>query len=287
MSDQVVATGNQVTDKDIVSKLKNEYKQVEVKNLGFPTETVSLPSKGYLYPTDSPLSSGEIKMRYMTAKDEDILTSQNLIKSGKVLDELFKSLIVSPIEYDDLYLGDKNAVMIAARILGYGKDYKVEMKDPTDPEAETTIVTIDLSELKEKEVNFDIFTPGVNRCSFTLPASKIQIEFQLPTTALEKQIKEDLKGLKKNGMSSAGVDREFTTRLKRLIVSVNGDESRTGINNFVDNMLAIDSRSLREYIKEISPDVIMKFQYYSENTGETKEVGIPLDAGYFWPDING
>ena len=94
----------------------------------FPTEMVELPSKGLVYPEDSPLRSGQVEMKYMTAKEEDILTNQNYIKQGIVLDKLLKSLIVSKIDYDDLILGDKNAIIVAARILGYGKDYTFKYK---------------------------------------------------------------------------------------------------------------------------------------------------------------
>ena len=94
----------------------------------FPTEVVELPSKGLIYPPSSPLSSGQIEMKYMTAREEDILTNQNYIKQGVVLEKLLKSLIVTKIEYDELIIGDKNAVMVAARVLGYGKDYEFEVK---------------------------------------------------------------------------------------------------------------------------------------------------------------
>ena len=87
----------------------------------FPTEVVDLPSKGLLYPKENPLSSGQIEVKYMTAKEEDILTSANLIKSGRVIEKLLESLIVDKsIKVDDILVGDKNAILIAARILAYG-----------------------------------------------------------------------------------------------------------------------------------------------------------------------
>ena len=90
----------------------------------FPTETIKLPSKGLLYPKDHPLASGEIEMKYMTAKEEDILTNQNFINNGTVLDKLLQSLIITKVNFNDLFLGDKNAILIASRVLGYGKDYE-------------------------------------------------------------------------------------------------------------------------------------------------------------------
>ena len=94
--------------------------------LNIPTEIVDLPSKGLLYPKDNPLSSGKIEMKYMTAKEEDILTNQNFIKSGVVIDKLLQSLIISKINYNDLLIGDKNAIMLASRILSYGANYEFD-----------------------------------------------------------------------------------------------------------------------------------------------------------------
>ena len=99
----------------------------------FPTEMVTLPSKGLLYPEESPLKKGEIEMKYMTAREEDILTNQNLIENGTVIDKLLQSLIITPINYNDLLIGDKNAVLVAARILGYGKDYEFEYNGEKKP----------------------------------------------------------------------------------------------------------------------------------------------------------
>src|SRR6056300_2024886 len=124
-----------MSDKDIAEKLRLENETKQLRDYKFPTEVIELPSKGLVYPKDNPLSSGKVEMKYMTAKEEDILTTQSYIKDGSVLDRLFQSLIISngegqPIKYVDLVTGDKNAIMIAARILGYGKDYEVEITDP-------------------------------------------------------------------------------------------------------------------------------------------------------------
>jgi hypothetical protein len=135
--------------------------------LKLPTEKVSLPSKGLLYPKDSPLAKGEIEMKYMTAKEEDILTNANYIKQGVVIDKLLQSLIVTPINYDELLIGDKNAILIAARILGYGKDYTFKyMLNNQEYEA-----TVDLSTLDEKAIDENLFKKGANDFSFTLPKS--------------------------------------------------------------------------------------------------------------------
>ena len=101
---------------------------MEQTSYKFPSEMVTLPSKGLLYPEDSPLRKGEIEMKYMTAREEDILTNQNLIQNGTVIDKLLQALIITPINYNDLLVGDKNAIMVAARILAYGKEYKVAVQ---------------------------------------------------------------------------------------------------------------------------------------------------------------
>ena len=101
----------------------------------FPSEVIDLPSEGKLYPEGHPLKDGKIEIKYMTAKEEDILTSQNLIKKGVVIDRLIDSLILTDgVKQDDLVLGDKNAVMVAARILAYGPEYACEVTNPNTSE---------------------------------------------------------------------------------------------------------------------------------------------------------
>jgi len=150
----------------------------------FPTEMVELPSKGLLYPKDSPLASGKIEMKYMTAREEDILTNQNYIQQGVVIDKLLQSLIVTPINYGDLLVGDKNALLIASRILGYGKDYEFEYKGQKE--------VIDLSALQPKEINYEALKAGKNEFSFTTPATKTNITFKLLTHADEQAVDQEI-----------------------------------------------------------------------------------------------
>ena len=275
-------TAMEMTDEELKANLMADYKQTSVKKSNFPTEIVPLPSKGLLYPEEHPLSEGTIEMKYMTAKEEDILTSQNLIKQGVVLDKLFESLIITPINYGDLFVGDKNAVMVAARILGYGKDYVVEVDDPFSPSTKQK-VTIDLTQIEHKEVDYSLFEHRKNEFDFELPQSKRVVTFRLMTHSLDKQIQTEIKGMNKTTVRT-GIDRELTTRLKNLIIAVDGESGRATINNFVDNELfAMDSRALRTYMKEISPDLDMTFTFISEATGEVKEMDIPMDVSFFWP----
>ena len=128
----------------------------------FPTEEVDLPSKGLIYAKDNPLSSGKVEMKYMTAKEEDILSNQSYIQKGIVLDKLLKSLLIDKkINIEDLIIGDKNSLLIASRVLGYGKEYKVMVKDEE--------YTIDVSTLDNKPIDEDLYEAGKNEFSFTLP----------------------------------------------------------------------------------------------------------------------
>jgi len=243
----------------------------------FPTEIVELPSKGLIYPKDNPLSSGKVEMKYMTAKEEDILTNQNYIAKGIVLDKLLESLLVSKINYNDLITGDKNALFVAARVLGYGKDYSFRAFNPNSNQAED--FTVDLTTLKDKNLNpKDLKEEGVNEFEFNLPNSKTIITFKLLTHGDEKSIDRELEGLKKIKKDALP---EATTRLKYMVTSVDGDREKKTIREFVDNyLLARDARALREEIRRISPDVELK--YYED--GDEEGIRIPVDLTFFWPD---
>jgi hypothetical protein len=239
----------------------------------FPTEIVELPSKGLVYPPDSPLASGKIEMKYMTAKEEDILTNQNYIKQGVVLDKLLKSLIVSPIDYDDLILGDKNAVLVAARILGYGKDYSFKYKGEK--------VTVDLTECPSRYLDESQITPGVNEFSYTLPISNTKITYKILTNKDEKEIQAELDGYKK---LNKDFTPELSTRLKYVIQSVNGNTDKKAVREFVDNyMLARDSKAFRDHLVATQPDIIMEANI-TLSDGTEEGVNIPVTINFFWPD---
>ena len=246
--------------------------------LKLPTEIVSLPSKGLLYPKESPLSKGEIEMKYMTAREEDILTNSNFIKNGTVIDKLLQSLIVTPINYDDLLIGDKNAILIAARILGYGQEYTFKYSNERGQEIETTI---DLTELKEKQLDESLFKTGTNNFTFTLPKSGNTVTFKLLTHGDEKKIDAEIKGLQKINPNGS---YDITTRMKYLITSVNGNAETKSIREFVDTyLLAPDARALREYYAKIQPDINLKFIPNDDSyTGEG--ITIPISVSFFWPD---
>jgi hypothetical protein len=237
----------------------------------FPTEMVELPSRGLLYPKDSVLAEGKIEMKYMTAREEDILTNQNYIQNGTVVDKLLQSLIVTPINYGDLLVGDKNAILIASRVLGYGKDYEFEYAGEKQ--------VVDLSLVKHKEIDLAAFKKRENQFTFTMPTTGTNITFKLLTHADELAIDQEVKGLKKLNKDSS---TELSTRLKKIITSVEGDTEIKNIRDYVDNqLLARDSRAFREHIKQIQPDVDLKF--YPEN-GPDGGVDIPIGVTFLWPD---
>jgi hypothetical protein len=236
-----------------------------------PTEWVDLPSKGLLYPEDSELAKGQIEIKYMTAKEEDILTNQSYIRNGTVLDKLLKSVIVSKVNYDDLLIGDKNAIMVATRILGYGSEYSFESGGET--------YTVELSQLENKPLKEELFINRVNEFNFTLPKSKYEVTFKLLTHKDEQAINRELEGLKKIHKDNSP---ELSTRLKYLITSVDGSREKQDIREFIDKaLLAQDSRALREYIKEIQPDVDLTF--FPENGND--RVNISIGINFFWPDV--
>ena len=239
----------------------------------FPTEMVTLPSKGLLYPEGNPLKKGEIEMKYMTAREEDILTNQNLIENGTVIDKLLQSLIITPVNYNDLLLGDKNAILIAARILGYGADYGFDYNGER--------IEVDLTNIKDKPLDESLSKSEKNEFSFTLPTSKVGITFKLLTHGDEQAIASELKGLKKINKNSSS---ELSTRMKHIITSVNGNYEKSAVREFVDTqLLARDSRELRNYIVQLQPDIELTFDYEDKN-GDFIKIPVPVNLNFFWPD---
>ena len=240
----------------------------------FPTETVDLPSKGYFYVDGHPLSSGKVEIKYMTAKEEDILTSQNLIQQGTVIDTLLQALIMDKtINVNDLLIGDKNAIMIAARILGYGKEYQFEYEGKEQE--------VDLSKLNPKNIDFKKMTRGVNEFSFELPTSKRKITFKLLNGHDEDKINKEVIARQK---ISKDLSSQLTTRFKHMILSVDGNTEQSYIINFVENeFLSRDSLAFRQYINDITPDMDMAVKV-TNSSGEEIEVTIPVTVRFFWPD---
>ena len=238
----------------------------------FPTEEIELPSKGLLYPEDSPLASGKVEMKYMTAKEEDILTNPNYLAKGTVIDKLLQALIISKVNYNDLVVGDQNAIMIAARILGYGKDYEFTYGGYDQK--------IDLTTLEDKPFDEALITPHTNEFTFILPHSQIEITFKVLTVGDGDKIRRELEGLKKINKDA---NPESTTRLKHMIVAVNGDREAGTIRNFVDTaLLARDAKALREYIAKVQPDIDTTVTVETSNGAE--DITLPITINFLWPE---
>ena len=241
----------------------------------FPSEVIDLPSEGKLYPEGSPLREGKLEVKYMTAKEEDILTSQNLIKKGLVIETLLDSLILTKgVKSEDLIIGDKNALMVAARILAYGPEYACEVTNPSTGEQLTH--TFNIADCPFVKLPKDV---DGNNFEFELPVSKQKITFKLLSGKDERMINNELDKIKKLGTQ---IIPELTTRLRYLITSIDGETKQNVINSFVENMLSKDSLSLRQEITKVTPDIDLSQEIDIE--GDTVKVDIPMTVNFFWPN---
>ena len=247
----------------------------------YPTEIIELPSKGYFYNSGDPLSKGVVELKMMTAKEEDILTNESFIKKGVVLDRLLESLIIDKtININNLITGDKNALFIAARRLAYGDSYgPVEVGCKNCREICKPI--INLGEIHTKEYNFDDKQRGVNSFDFVLPNAKRNVKLKILTNADDANIDLELKSLQKVSKASS----EVTTRLKYMIIAVDDNTDKAYIRNFVDSeLLSRDSIELRKFVRDISPDVDMTFNFTCEHCQTQERVGVPMTVQFFWPE---
>ncbi len=247
----------------------------------FPTETIDLPSKGWFYDQEGPLASGQVELKYMTAREEDILTSLNLIQKGVVLDRLLKAVVVTPkVNVDDLLVGDKNGILLASRILAYGKDYPTSIKCRQCNVVNA--VTIDLTQLEEKDVA-EPEEKGQNEFKFFLPETKVNVVFRALTHGDDDKIHAEVEGQRK---ISGDVDYVKSTRLKFMIVSVEGDTTETAIREFVDfGLIARDAVALRQEYARVVPDVDLTFDFTCTGCNDERRISVPLGIDFFWPII--
>ena len=251
-----------------------------------PTEFVELPSRGKFYPSDHPLHNKEvIEMRFMTAKDEDILTSPALLRNGLAIDRLIENLIVdNNVNVNDLLLGDKNAVILAARISGYGEQYNVNV---TCPNCEASIEhQFDLSEIPHQngtipeDDNENVYLTPEGTFVAKLPKSQFSVEFKLLTGQDEDYLEKVALKTKKLKLPEASA----TNLLKRLVVSVNDVNVTSEINSFIDNMPAQDARFLRACVATVTPNVDMTQEVECSSCGTVSEMAVPFTSEFFWPN---
>lgn len=252
--------------------------QQSQKSYPFSTEVISLPSKGLCYPEEHPLSKGQLTIKLMTAKEEDILTSANLIRKGIHIDKLLESVVVEPgVKIDDILVGDKSAILVASRVLAFGADYPITITDKyTGEEVE---VNVDLSKIEIKELDESKLNRN-NEYEFVLPQSNTPIKFKLLTHGDELAINKDIEAINKVSQYST----EITARYRRIITEVNGNRDLSVIADFVTNkLLAKDSKTLRKYMNELTPDLNFTFNYTYPSTGETEALAIPFGVDFFYP----
>lgn len=267
--------------KETVKVTQDVLTEVEVnKSSTYPTQIVDLPSRGLIYDQTSPMASGKIEIKYMTTKEEDILTTESYIRSGVVIDKLLQSIIVDPRVvrlYDQLISGDKNALLIAARIYAYENMYEF---DVTTPSGNIQKVTVNLEELEHKDIDETLF---INQNSFfyKLPISGDTVNFKLLTIGDERIINETLKKAK----SKLGRDTQLSERLKTMILSINGNDDKNFIRLYVENMIAKDSRALRTYVASIQPNVNLEIEVIDEGSGEPFRSNVTFGPSFFWPEL--
>lgn len=249
-----------------------------------PTEFVELPSGGKFYAEGHPLHNQEVvEIRYMTAKDEDILTSQSLLKKGLAIDRLLQNVIVNKdINVDDLLIGDKNAIIVASRKTGYGPEYETQVTCPACSKTSKNVFDLNQLTIKTGETEDEgiVFQEQTATYFLTTPATGVEVELRLLTGTDEKYLSQLAANKRKRNLPES----TLTDHLQRVIVSVNGHGDPISIKSFVENMPARDSRYIRLAYEQISPNVDLAQGYSCGNCGfETDRMEVPFTATFFWP----
>ena len=250
-------------------------------NFSTPTEHVDLPSGGKYYPEGHPLHGKEsVEIKYMTAKEEDILTSQNLLKKGLAIERLLESVILDKtINPKTMLVGDRNAILVAARITGFGSEYETQITCPAC--SKNSEYSFDLEEAGRKEV---VLPEGVEETdsgtfTLTLPITGVLTEVKLLNGADESKILANQESKRKHKLPES----PLTDQLKAIIVSVNGHAERSVINNFVDNMPSRDTRHLRKAYENLTPNIDMSYEFTCTNCGHETDVEVPFTVSFLWP----
>ena len=251
-----------------------------------PTEFVQLPSEGRYYPPDHPLfNESTIEIKQMTAKEEDILTSMTLIQNGVALERLLESIIVNKtINPKSLLVGDRNAIVISARVSGYGDSYKTKITCPNcGTEQQHNFNLNDASVISATQINQNLSEAvqvlDNGAYALKLPKSGLDVTLRLLTgydeNALAGQIEQNRK--RKS-------ERLVTTQLSHMISSVNGNETREAIEYVANNIPSSDSAFLRGIYKSLVPNVELKLGFNCSACPHEEDMEVPLTADFFWPD---
>lgn len=253
-------------------------------NFVAPTEFVELPSRGKGYPSGHPLFDQEtIEIRYMTAKDEDILSSPTLLKKGLAIERFIENVITDKrIKASEMLVGDRNAVIIASRISGYGADYEAKVTCPAC--SSVSKFDFDLNDQKvhqtelSEELNLTASDDGL--FATLMPYSKFNIKFRLLKGKDETYLAKLMSNKKRTKMA----DSLLTDQMKRMIVSIEGHTDASIIDRYVNNMPTIDSRHLRVCYKMANPDVKITNLFVCSSCNFEEGMEVPFGADFFWPD---
>lgn len=272
----------QANNADAISQIPRSNPLQDDFNWTVPVESVPLPSNGKIYPQNSGLFNRElVQIKAMTAQEEDILMSRALIKEGTVLTHLINScLIDKSINSKDLITGDRNALLVAIRITGYGADYRVEVACPECNTKQTS--AFDLSDLDIKRLTIEPITPGTNQFEYTLPVSKKRVIFKFMTGRDEEEQSTMLERRRK-AMPDIQIDTIITSKLEFAILSIENVQDRNKTNTFIKSMPALDSKSLRNYISDNEPGIDMTGKFRCSHCSANTQVSLPLGSSFFWP----
>lgn len=249
-----------------------------------PTEMVQLPSEGKFYSPGHPLhDTSTIEIKYMTAKEEDILTSRSLVKAGVAIDRVLENLIVDKnIDVNSLLVGDKNALIIGARVTGYGNIYETKATCPSCQEQseyafdlnEGAVTTPD--DALEK---YDATLTERNTFLIETPMTKAKVECRLLTGHDEMELFKKAQRKAKKKLSESTLTDQF----RAFIVSVNGSDDVMTIASFVNAMPARDSRFLRTFYAAVSPNIDLTQTFECSSCGYSADMEVPLTIDFFWP----
>lgn len=250
-----------------------------------PTEFVELPSGGKYYPPGHPLHNEEtIEIKQMTAKEEDILTSRSLLKKGVALDRVIASLIVNKrINPDSLLVGDRNAIIIATRVSGYGPRYDTKVTCPACGEIQQYSFNLKEGKVYDGADMSDLDVTNNNNGTFTveLPKTKINVTFKLLTGTDEKGFMNAMKNEKKG---NNGLERNMTRQIANIVVAVNSDNSADARNYLINNIPSMDSRHLRLAYRLAAPNIDLTQSFECGECDFVQDMEVPLSADFFWPD---
>lgn len=251
-----------------------------------PTELIDIPSKGLYYPPEHPLHMKDsIEIRHMTAKDEDTLTSRSLLKKGVAVDKMLNDIITDKsIKVENMLIGDKNALIIASRISGYGAEYETKVTCPSCGANNQHSFDLNDHKMANPLPEEELQKLGININSnknfvLTLPLSKLNIEAKFLNGIDERNIIQRTQDNQKNNLP----ENAMTQQMKYFIVSVNGETDRRKINQFVDNMPAKDSKYLRNVYKNVNPNVSMEQQFNCSSCDFQETMEVPFTSDFFWP----